>query len=254
VFAFMKLRGIDTSITKEQFIHSSVAGFLFLTVGNGLMCWSLQFLDSGFISLLVATQPLVLLFMMWILQGLMPKFMSLIGCLLGILGMYLLLNQDAFNFDHNQVIGIGLCFVCLIAWGYASLYVAKVDMPKSHFLNTAVQMIVGGTLLFVVSFFVEDVSLDKLTQVTTISYWSMAYLITFGSIITFTAFNYLLQHVSPEKVATSTYINPIVALFVGWYFRAELVTMQSILAAFVLFIGVYFINTERFKRKKSYKT
>jgi len=238
-------------MTKQQFLHASFAGFLFLTVGNGLMCWALQYVDSGFMSLIVATQPLVLLLMMWMLQGLTPNFMSIIGCFLGMLGMYLLLNQDAFDFNRNQIIGIGLCFVCLISWGYASLYVAKVDLPKSHFLNTAVQMLVGGILLLIISPFVEEVSLEKLSKVSSVSYWSMVYLIFFGSIITFTAFNYLLQKVSPEKVATSTYINPIVALFVGWYFREELVTMQSILAAGILFAGVYFINTERFKLKKS---
>ncbi len=249
IYIFMWIRGIDTRITKTQFINSSIAGFLFLTVGNGLMCWALQFVDSGFMSLLVATQPLVLLVMMWFLQGKVPKLMSLFGCFLGLLGMYLLINQDAFDFNRNQTIGIGLSFVCLISWGYASLFVTKVDLPKSHFLNTAVQMLVGGILLLVISIGIEDLSMKKLSQVSAISYWSMWYLIFLGSIVTFTAFNYLLQHVSPEKVATSTYINPLVALFVGWYFRDELVTSQSILAAFILFIGVYFINSERFKGK-----
>jgi len=247
IFLFMKLRGMDMSLTWEQFKNASFAGFLFLTVGNGLMCWALQYLDSGFMSLLVATQPLILLFMMWVLEGKSPKFMSIIGAILGLLGMYLLINQKAFNFEKIQLIGIGICFVCLIAWGYASLFVARVKLPKSHFLNTAIQMLVGGVLMLLVSSFTEDLALEKLSHISAVSFWGMLYLIFFGSIIAFTAFNYLLQYVSPEKVATSTYINPIVALYVGWYFRDELVTTQSIVAAIVLFIGVYFINTDRFK-------
>lgn len=75
--------------------------------------------------------------------------------------------------------------------------------------------------------------------------WAMLLLIVFGSIIAFTAFNYLLKEVSPEKVATNTYVNPIIALILGWYILDETITFQSIIAAIVLLTGVYFINTNR---------
>tara|TARA_R110002153_G_scaffold7511_4_gene33759 strand:- start:1745 stop:2125 length:381 start_codon:yes stop_codon:yes gene_type:complete len=75
--------------------------------------------------------------------------------------------------------------------------------------------------------------------------WSMLLLIVFGSIVTFTAFNYLLRIVSPEKVATSTYVNPIIAMILGWYFLKEDISMQSALASVVLLTGVYFINTKK---------
>jgi len=73
----------------------------------------------------------------------------------------------------------------------------------------------------------------------------MILLIIFGSILAFTSFNFLLKVVSPEKVATSTYVNPIIALLLGWYFLDERITLQSIIAAIVLLTGVYFINTKR---------
>jgi drug/metabolite transporter (DMT)-like permease len=73
----------------------------------------------------------------------------------------------------------------------------------------------------------------------------MFLLIIFGSIVAFTSFNYLLKVVSPEKVATSTYVNPIIALLLGWYLLDEQITMQSIIAAIILFTGVYFINTKK---------
>ena len=72
---------------------------------------------------------------------------------------------------------------------------------------------------------------------------ALSYLIVFGAVVAFSAFNYLLTKVSPEKVATSTYINPIIALTLGWYFRDELVTTQSIIAVVVMFTGVLFINS-----------
>jgi drug/metabolite transporter (DMT)-like permease len=75
--------------------------------------------------------------------------------------------------------------------------------------------------------------------------WVMLLLVIFGSIIAFTSFNFLLKHVSPEKVATNTYVNPIVALFLGWFFLNEVITTQSIIAAVILLTGVYFINTKK---------
>ena len=75
--------------------------------------------------------------------------------------------------------------------------------------------------------------------------WSMILLIVFGSIVAFTSFNFLLKKVSPDKVATSTYVNPIIALLLGWYFLNEVITTQSIVAAIVLLTGVYFINTKK---------
>jgi len=81
--------------------------------------------------------------------------------------------------------------------------------------------------------------------------WSMLGLILFGSIIAFTAFNYLLKEVSPEKVATSTYVNPIIALLLGWWILDEHITLQSIIAAVILLTGVYFINTKRVLKPRS---
>lgn len=105
-------------------------------------------------------------------------------------------------------------------------------------------MLTGGLMLLVASIlFKETWSLP--------SDWSqnvqlsMVLLVIFGSIIAFTSFNYLLRVVSPEKVATSTYVNPIIALALGWYFLEEQITPQSIIAAVVLLTGVYFINTKK---------
>jgi drug/metabolite transporter (DMT)-like permease len=105
-------------------------------------------------------------------------------------------------------------------------------------------MLTGGIMLLIVSLlFGETWSLP--TDWSSEVQLSMLLLVLFGSIVAFTSFNYLLKIVSPEKVATSTYVNPIVALFLGWYFLDEQITLQSIMAAVVLLTGVYFINTKK---------
>lgn len=132
----------------------------------------------------------------------------------------------------------------MLCWAYASLFVGNAELPKNHFVNTGYQMLTGGILLGLTSLVLnEPWSMPQDWQADV--QWSMFGLILFGSIIAFTAFNYLLKEVSPDKVATSTYVNPIIALILGWWILNEVITMQSIIAAVILLTGVYFINTKR---------
>ena len=132
----------------------------------------------------------------------------------------------------------------MLSWAYGSLFVTKADLPKNYFVNTGYQMLTGGVLLFVLSLAFGE-SWSAPTSWSTEVQWSMLLLVIFGSIVAFTSFNFLLRMVSPEKVATNTYVNPIVAMLLGWYFLQEQITMQSVLAAVILLTGVYFINTKK---------
>ncbi len=249
IFLLLFLLKIPIKTTRIELKNALIAGVMFLTIGNGLMCWALQYIDSGMMSLMVAAQPLLIILMLWIVDKQVPKWMSILGCLLGMLGMYLLINQSNFINTRNEVIGLIIVFVCLIFWGIASLFVARVPIPQNQFLNTGIQMGIGGICLMIISLFIEDVSMDTYYNSSPMMIPSMIYLVIFGSVIAFTSFNYLLQHVSPEKVSTSTYINPIVALFLGWYFNNEVITGRTLVAASILFIGVYFINSQRYQNK-----
>jgi drug/metabolite transporter (DMT)-like permease len=244
IFLIAKLLGLSLAITKKQLINTAIAGFLFLTFGNGVVVWALRFVDSGFAALEISAQPLVVLIMMKLLQGKKIQPMSIIGVILGIIGIYLLVSQKQVISKEGSIIGMIMIFACMISWAYGSLFVAKADLPSNFFINTGYQMIAGGTMLLLASLiFGEHWSLPN-TWSTDVQ-WSMVLLIIFGSIVAFTSFNYLLRIVSPEKVATSTYVNPIIALILGWYFLNEQITAQSIMAAIVLLTGVYFINTKR---------
>jgi len=244
IFVIAKLMGLSLSITKKQLINTAIAGFLFLTFGNGLVVWALRYVDSGFAALEISAQPLVVLIMMKILQGKKIQPMSIIGVILGIVGIYLLVSQKQVISKEGSILGMVMIFACMISWAYGSLFVGKADLPSNFFINTGYQMISGGIILFLTSLlFGESWTLPN-TWSNEVQ-WSMILLIVFGSIVAFTSFNYLLRLVSPEKVATSTYVNPIIALLLGWYFLEEQITTQSIIAAIVLLTGVYFINTKR---------
>lgn len=244
IFIIAKISGKTLRISRRQFTNTVIAGFLFLSFGNGVVVWALRFVDSGFAALVISAQPLVVLLLMLILEGKKIQPMSMVGVLMGLLGIYLLVSQKQLTTQENSFLGIAMIFACLISWSYGSLFVGKANLPSNHFVNTGYQMFTAGILLMLASFlFREDWSYP--TTWSTPTQFSMLLLIFFGSIIAFTSFNYLLKVVSPEKVATSTYVNPVIAMILGWYFLNEQITIQSAVAAVILLTGVYFINTKK---------
>lgn len=244
IFVIAKFMGIKLAISRKQLINTIIAGFLFLTFGNGVVVWALKYVDSGFAALEISAQPLIILILMRLLEGKKIQLMSVIGVVLGIIGIYLLVSQKEIISKEGTVLGIIMIFACMLSWGYGSLFVAKADLPSNYFVNTGYQMLFGGVMLFITSqLFGETWSLPS--EWSEPVQFSMIFLIIFGSIVAFTSFNYLLKTVSPEKVATSTYVNPIIALILGWYILNEQITTQSVIAAVILLTGVYFINTKK---------
>ncbi|MDX1363912.1 EamA family transporter [Arenibacter latericius] len=257
IFILCKFLRIPLTITKQQLKNCIIAGFLFLSVGNGFVVWALQYVDSGLAALEIAAQPLVILILMRVLEGKKIQPMSFVGVAIGILGIFLLVSQNQIIGDENTLLGMAIIFMCMLSWAFASLFVAKADLPSNYFVNTGFQMFTAGIILLIGSLVIgEEWSLP--TQWDSAVQYSLLFLILFGSILAFTAFNYLLKLVSPEKVATSTYVNPVIALILGWLYLDEQITTQSVIAAMILLTGVYFINTKkklvlfsRFSSKKS---
>ncbi|CAM1333415.1 EamA family transporter [Tenacibaculum aestuariivivum] len=244
-----KFMNLPLKITKNQFINSAIAGFLFLVYGNGVFVWALKYVDSGFAALLASTQPLFVLFLLRLIDGKRLQKKSIIGVLLGLFGMYLLVSQQKITTSEGSVLGIFMILTCVLSWSYGSVFVSKANLPKNHLVSTGYQMLIAGFLLAVASFVFNETWILPLKW----SYktqGSMFFLIIFGSIIAFTAFNYLLKVVSPEKVSTSAYVNPVIAMFLGWSLLNEQLTKQSVIASVVLLTGVYFITS----RKRSVKT
>ncbi|MDG1572911.1 EamA family transporter [Robiginitalea sp. M366] len=244
IFGLAALMGKSLKITPRQLWNTAVAGFLFLSFGNGVVVWALKYVDSNFAALEISAQPLIVLLMMWGIRGQAIRPMSMIGILLGILGIYLLVNQDAVIRDQYAWAGVAMIFAAMLAWGYGSLFVGTADLPRNTFVNTGYQMATGGVMLMGMSWALGETwtnPLDWQAQ----THWSMLLLILFGSIAAFTAFNFLLKTVSPEKVSTNTYVNPIVAMLFGWLYLDETISAQSVVAAVILLTGVYFINVHR---------
>lgn len=244
IFVIARALKFSLKITKKQLLNSTLVGFLFLVYGNGVFVWALKYIDSGFGALLASTQPLFVLLLMRLIDHKKMQPKSLIGVGLGIIGMYLLVSQKELVTNEETLLGIFMIFTCVMGWSYGSVFVAKADVPKNYLVSTGYQMGIASILLAIASLSLGEVWSSPLTWSPRVQL-SMLALITFGSIGAFTAFNYLLKQVSTEKVATSAYVNPIVAMILGWYVLDETLSTQSIIAAVVLLTGVYFITSRK---------
>lgn len=232
---------------KKALINSVIAGFVFLGLGTGGAIWSLNFLDTGFTALIIAGEPLIIVLMMWLFLKKPPAGRTLLGIFLGIAGMYLLVSQKTLVSTTDQWIGVLVIFLSMLAWGSGSIFVSKAKLPENQFLNTTIQMFIGGLTTLVISFIIGEriISFSEWADLTVIS---ISFLVIFGSVAAFTAFNYLLKNVSPEKVVTNTYVNPIIAMILGLLFNNEIIPAQSMVAALVMLFGVFLINSNKGKK------
>ncbi|MEP0263511.1 EamA family transporter [Dokdonia sp.] len=248
IFVIARSIGISLKISKKEFLNCLLAGFLFLGYGNGVFVWALKYVDSSFGALLASIQPLVILALMRLWHRKAIKVKSMIGIALGMIGMYLLVSQNGLQTQEGSTLGIIMIFTCILSWSIGSLFVAQASMPKNFFITTGYQMILAGIMLALGSLFMGESWIHPVDW-TLKTQLSVLALILFGSIAAFTSFNYLLKEVSTEKVSTSAYVNPIVAILLGWYFLDEVITVQTSIAAVILLAGVYFINSAK-KGKK----
>ena len=236
------LAGQYRPMNKAQFFNAAISGILFLGVGTGGTAWALQYIDTGFASLLISTEPLIVVLMTWGILEKRPSNKSFFGVALGLVGAYLLVAQDELVVNPNHWWALLAILVSITTWGYATILVSKSDMPPTHMMSTGVQLFAGGMFLLFISLCFGEKWVD-MAMISNKALYSMGFLIIFGSVIVFTAFNYLLKQVSPAKVATGTYVNPIIALVLGWLFAGEVITGQSIIATAVLLSGVFLINS-----------
>ena len=247
IIVLAKLFKMNLKISKKQFLNSIIAGFLFLVYGNGVFVWALNYLDSGFAALLASTQPLFVLILMRIIDRKPIKKKSIIGVTLGLLGMYLLVSQNDITTKTGTVLGIFMVFTCVFSWSYGSVFVSKADLPKNFFVATGYQMLTASVILGIGSLLFKEQWISPLDWSIKVK-GAMLFLIVFGGIVAFTAFNYLLKQVSTDKVASSSYVNPVIAMLLGYIILDESLSTQSIIASAILLLGVYFITSRKEKR------
>ena len=243
----------NTLPSRADIKNAIIAGFLLIALGNGLLVWVLQYFDSGFVAMVFASQPLIILLFMRMLYGEKIQSKSWIGIFLGMFGMYLLVDQG----PESLIFGQGLVFAVLIAamisWSLGLIFISRTKSETSKnafYWISASQMFSAGISLILISLLIEKPQFSELIINTEVVV-SMTYLILLGSLVAYLAFNYLLKYVSPDKVSTQALVSPIVAVILGVIFLGEEFTTQSIVASAILLMGSYFINSTKSENKQS---
>lgn len=229
--------------TRGQWLRATVIGLLLFVMGNGGIVLAAQTIPSGLVSLMVATVPIYVVLLDWWKAGKAPSHFTSAGLIVGVLGMVLLLGPSKIGGATSvDPVGIVWAMLASLAWAVGSLYARHADLPKSQLQSAGMQTVTAGAIMMLISAGIGETSGFNIAEVSTKSWLSLLYLIVFGSIVGFTAYVYMLKAASPTRVSTYAYVNPVVAVFLGWALAGEAVTSQTIMASAVILCAVWLIT------------
>jgi drug/metabolite transporter (DMT)-like permease len=241
LYLWLRLRG-GPRPDRRHWRTAVFIGGLMLLGGNGLVTWAERRVPSGLAALIVASVPLWMALLDGVQKRRRPRLPVVLGLLIGLAGLLVLVAPG--NLAGNgrvDPLGAGALLLAALSWTAGSLYSRHARLPKSILTATAMEMIGGGVLLWIAGLlFGEGARLD-LAAVSARSLLSLGYLIVFGSLIGFSAYVWLLHATTPSRVSTYAYVNPIIAVLLGWALAGEAVTLRVALATVGIVASVVFI-------------
>jgi drug/metabolite transporter (DMT)-like permease len=242
-----RLRERSGAPTKTDWLTGFVSGVLLLVGGNGAVVWAEQQVPSGIAALLVAVVPVWMVLLDWLRPGgRRPPSLVFVGLGLGLVGLALLVGPGALHASGTaSLAGAGVLMAGSLSWALGSLYTQRAPRPTSGQIGSGTQMVAGGVSLLLVAVLIGEPSRLDLAHASSRSLIAFWYLVTFGSLIGFTAYVYLLGHTTAAKAATYAYVNPVVAVLLGWAIAHEPVTARTLIAAAVILAGVAIITLAR---------
>lgn len=229
--------------TWPQVRASIIIGTFFFLIGHGTLHWAEQKVPSGLASLLIASEPIwVFLLSAFVARKWRMNAPLLIGIVLGFGGVGLLMGRSALNSGPGVFVGSVAIVIGAISWSVGIIYSRNSHLSGHPLLLSALSLLAGSVQLLLVGTIAGEYRGFSFASVSTRSWLALAYLIVFGSVVAFTAYNWLLEHYSPTLVATHTYVNPIVAVLFGWLFAGEAVTFSVLLSAALVIGAVMLVD------------
>jgi drug/metabolite transporter (DMT)-like permease len=256
VLTWRKLAG-DPWPTPRQWRDASIVGLLLLLGGNGLVSWAEQSVPSGITALIIGSMPL------WMVTieslrpgGTRPSRQVLAGVAIGFGGIALLVGPGAFGGDGITVdlAGAGALLVATLLWALGSVYSRGADLPQSSIQATGMEMLAGSIGLFTVSGLTGEFGRFDPAAVSSSSWFGLAYLVVFGSLVAFVAYAWLLRNAPVSLVSTYAYVNPVVAILLGAWIAGEALNLRIALAAGIILGAVLLINTAKQARAGAKET
>jgi drug/metabolite transporter (DMT)-like permease len=227
---------------------AAVIGTLLFLCGNGGVTWAEGYITSSLAALLVASEPLWIVLLSWLLPGgTRPGGKVWLGIALGFAGVWLLVSAGTTaaggDGGGTSIVGAGVVLGASVAWAVGSIYSLRASLPRSPLLSSGMQMLAGGSLLLLVGVLSGEPARLDFNSVSTRSLLAFLYLTVFGSVVAFTAYSWLLRNASPARVSTYAYVNPAVAVLLGWALAGEAMTAGSLVAAGIIVASVALITS-----------
>ncbi len=242
LIAWARLRGTPAPKLIE-WRSALFIGFLLFMIQNGSIVWAVGHgVPSGIVAVLTASIPLFMVLLAWSRPGgSFPGLTVIGGVLLGLVGIILLVSPSGTT--SLNLIGVGAVLFGSFCWAYGSLYSQRAPLPKSNTLSTGMQLFSGGVFQMIASIVTGDAATLNPATVSVLSLGAVIYLGLISSVIGFSAYTWLMRVEVPARVSTYAYVNPVVAVSLGWLLASEPVTLRTIIASAVIITSVVIINS-----------
>jgi drug/metabolite transporter (DMT)-like permease len=237
---FMMLVAKVSLPSKENLIRQAIGGFFMIAMGNGLVAWSEMHIPSGIAAIICSLMPvLVIVINLSVNREEKPTVPIMLGVALGLIGIVMIFGQNLNDFSAQYIYGIIMTFLAVLSWAIGSIWIKKHNSDSNPFMNAGLQMFFGGIFLFPFSLAFDDL---RAVSWSPEAVYSLLYLIIFGSIIAYAAYSYALRKLPMTIVSLYAYVNPLVAVVLGWLVLSEKLNVQIWLAILVTVAGIYIVN------------
>jgi drug/metabolite transporter (DMT)-like permease len=227
--------------TRQQWFAGFVLGAFFFLIGHGTLHWAEQYVGSGLAALLIATEPMFILVLAWMMGQQKISVPSALGLGLGVVGVAMLTGVEL-TVKGSSLWGLMAVLVGSLSWSFGVVISPQLKLPADALGRTALPTICGAALLLIAAGVTGEFQQTHWSSITLRSVFGLGYLITFGSVVAFTSYTWLLQRVPPALVATHTYANPIVAVILGWLLAHEPLSLRVVLASLAILGAIVLIR------------
>src|ERR1035438_2236762 len=227
--------------TRQQWVAGFALGALFFLIGHGTLHWAEQYVGSGLAALLIATEPMFILVLGWMMGRQKISLLSALGLGLGVVGVAMLTGAEL-TVKGSSLWGLLAVLLGSLSWSLGVVISPRLKLPNDALGRTALPTICGAVMLLAAAGLTGEFHATHWASISLKSILGLAYLIVFGSIIAFTSYTWLLQRCPPALVATHTYANPVVAVFLGWLFASEPLTLRVVLASMAILAAIVLIR------------
>jgi drug/metabolite transporter (DMT)-like permease len=247
LYGWRRLAG-DPGPTRKQWAASALIGILLLFGGNGMLSWAEQLVPSGVAALLIGAVPLWMTLIEALRPGgVRPNFLGGIGLVVGFGGIVLLVSPSLSGGGKTDLppLGLAILMFAALSWSLGSIYSRHADLPSSSLVGTGMEMLAGGVACYLAGTLAGEWKSVVLSDITVRSWLGLVFLIIFGSMLTYSAYTWLLRNAPVSLVSTYAYVNPLVAILLGSLFAQEVLTLRILVAALVIVGSVVVINISR---------